>query len=190
MKLIFFTDVAHEFKTPLSLIIGPLNDLIKGNISKEHKDFCFNIVSRNTNRLMNLVNQLLDFRKINSGVNILKVSRNDMCLFVEEISKSFEWQAKTRNINLNFISPESYFCHFDKDIVEKVIYNLLSNAFKYTPNNGTIEIEIKPTWKQELEYFVILIKDSGKEYLNKTKRKFFKDIFMVKIGLHLVLAFI
>jgi signal transduction histidine kinase/ligand-binding sensor domain-containing protein/DNA-binding response OmpR family regulator len=196
MKLIFFTDVAHEFKTPLSLIIGPLNDLIKGNISKEHKDFCFNIVSRNTNRLMNLVNQLLDFRKINSGVNILKVSRNDMCLFVEEISKSFEWQAKTRNINLNFISPESYFCHFDKDIVEKVIYNLLSNAFKYTPNNGTIEIEIKPTWKQELEYFVILIKDSGKGISQQDKKKIFQRHFHGKdrsssgIGLHLASSLI
>lgn len=196
MKLIFFTDVAHEFKTPLSLIIGPLNDLIKGNISKEHKDFCYNIVSRNTNRLMNLVNQLLDFRKINSDVNILKVSRNDMCLFVEEISKSFEWQSKTRNINLTFISPESYFCHFDKDIVEKVIYNLLSNAFKYTPNNGTIEIEIKPTWKQELEYFVILIKDSGKGISQQDKKKIFQRHFHGKdrsssgIGLHLASSLI
>ena len=196
MKLIFFTDVAHEFKTPLSLIIGPLNDLIKGSISKEYKDFCFNIVSRNTNRLMNLVNQLLDFRKINSGVNILKVSRNDMCLFVEEISKSFEWQAKSRNISLNFISPESYFCHFDKDIVEKVIYNLLSNAFKYTPNNGTIEIEIKPTWKQELEYFVILIKDSGKGISQQDKKKIFQRHFHGKdrsssgIGLHLAASLI
>tara|TARA_R110002126_G_scaffold290897_1_gene449378 strand:- start:4708 stop:8682 length:3975 start_codon:yes stop_codon:yes gene_type:complete len=196
MKLIFFTDVAHEFKTPLSLIIGPLNDLIKGNISKEYKDFCYNIVSRNTNRLMNLVNQLLDFRKINSGVNILKVSRNDMCLFVKEISKSFEWQAKTRDINLNFIAPESYFCHFDKDIVEKVIYNLLSNAFKYTPNNGTIEIEIKPTWKQELEYFVILIKDSGKGISQQDKKKIFQRHFHGKdrsssgIGLHLASSLI
>ncbi|MFT4644682.1 MAG: signal transduction histidine kinase/ligand-binding sensor domain-containing protein [Planctomycetota bacterium] len=196
MKLIFFTDVAHEFKTPLSLIIGPLNDLIKGNISKEHKDFCFNIVSRNTNRLMNLVNQLLDFRKINSGVNILKVSRNDMSVFVKEISKSFEWQSKSRNINLNFISPECYFCHFDKDIVEKVIYNLLSNAFKYTPNNGTIEIEIKPTWKQEFEYFVILIKDSGKGISQQDKKKIFQRHFHGKdrsssgIGLHLAASLI
>lgn len=196
MKLIFFTDVAHEFKTPLSLIIGPLNDLIQGNISKEYKDFCFNIVSRNTNRLMNLVNQLLDFRKINSGVNILKVSRNDMCLFVEEISKSFAWQAKTRSIDLKLISPESYFCHFDKDIVEKVIYNLLSNAFKYTPNNGVIEIEIKPTWKHELEYFVILIKDSGKGISQQDKKKIFQRHFHGKersssgIGLHLASSLI
>ena len=196
MKLTFFTDVAHEFKTPLSLIIGPLNDLIKGNISKEHKEFCYNIVSRNTNRMMNLVNQLLDFRKVNSGLNILKVSRNDMCSFVKEIAKSFLWQAKAREIELKIVSPESYFCHFDKDIVEKVIYNLLSNAFKYTPNKGIIEIEIKPTWKQELEYFVILIKDSGKGIAQQDKKKIFQRHFHGKdrsssgIGLHLTATLI
>ncbi len=191
MKLIFFTDVAHEFKTPLSLIIGPLNDLIKGNLSKENKEFCYNIVSRNTNRMMKLVNQLLDFRKINSGVNILKVSRNDLCFFVKEVAESFAWQAKNSEINLTIVSPDSYVCHFDNDIVEKVIYNLLSNAFKYTPDGGAIEIEIKPTWKQELEYFVILIKDSGKGISQLDKKKIFQRHFHGKgrsssgIGLHL-----
>lgn len=191
MKLVFFTDVAHEFKTPLSLIIGPLDDLIKNNATANHKEFCHNILSRNTNRMMNLVNQLLDFRKINSGINILQVSRNDLCAFVKNVSKSFEWQAKSTDINLNIISPESYFCHFDKDILEKVIYNLLSNAFKYTPYGGIIEIEIKPTWKQDLEYFVILIKDSGKGISQSNKRKIFeryvhgKDRDSSGIGLHL-----
>lgn len=191
MKLIFFTDVAHEFKTPLSLIIGPLNDLIKGNISKEHREFCYSILNRNTNRMMNLVNQLLDFRKVNSGVNILKVSRNDLCAFIKEISKSFHWQAQNTNIDFRIISPDSYYCHFDRDIIEKVIFNLLSNAFKYTPNNGIIEIEIKPTWKDELEYFIIQIKDSGKGISQQDKKKIFQRHFHGKersssgIGLHL-----
>ena len=145
---------------------------------------------------MSLVNQLLDFRKVNSGVNILKVSRNDLCEFIKEITKSFEWQAKNAEINLNIISPETYVCHFDKDIVEKVIYNLLSNAFKYTPNKGTIEVEIKPTWKQEYEYFVILIKDSGKGIPQKEKKKIFQRYFHGKsrsssgIGLNLTATLI
>jgi signal transduction histidine kinase/DNA-binding response OmpR family regulator/ligand-binding sensor domain-containing protein len=191
LKLIFFTDVAHEFKTPLSLVIGPLNELISGSLTKEHKEFCYKILSRNTNRMMNLVNQLLDFRKINSGSNILKVSRNDICEFVREIAKSFEWQAKNSNINFSVISPERYFCHFDKDILEKVIFNLLSNAFKYTPNDGRIIIEIKPTFKQDLEYFVIIIKDSGKGIPQGDKKKIFQRHFHGKdrsssgIGLHL-----
>lgn len=196
MKLVFFTDVAHEFKTPLSLIIGPIDDLIKNNTTKEQREFCYNILSRNTNRMMNLVNQLLDFRKINSGINILRVSRNDLCAFIKEISKSFEWQAKSTGIDLRIISPESYFCHFDKDILEKVIYNLLSNAFKYTPYGGIIEIEIKPTWRQDLEYFIILIKDSGKGISQTDKRKIFeryvhgKDRSSSGIGLHLTASLI
>ena len=196
MKLVFFTDVAHEFKTPLSLIIGPLKDLIEGNLTKDQREFNYNILSRSTNRMMNLVNQLLDFRKINSGVNILKVSRNDLCNFIKEISKSFEWQAKSRQIQFNVIGPESYFCHFDSDILEKVIYNLLSNAFKYTPNNGIIEIEIKPTWKQDLEYFVILIKDSGKGISQLDKKNIFRRYFHGEhrsssgIGLHLTATLI
>ncbi|CAM1373253.1 hybrid sensor histidine kinase/response regulator transcription factor [Tenacibaculum xiamenense] len=196
MKLTFFTDVAHEFKTPLSLVIGPLNDLIEGKVTEEHKEFCFNIVSRNTNRMMNLVNQLLDFRKVNSGVNILKVSRNDISSFVREVSKSFAWQAKNSGIRFNVIAPDSYFCHFDKDIVEKALYNLLSNAFKYTPNRGIVEIEVKLTWKQELEYLVILIKDSGKGISQLDKKKIFerhfhgKDRFSSGIGLHLVATLI
>ena len=196
MKLIFFTDVAHEFKTPLSLVIGPLNDLIRGDLSKENKEFCYQIISRNTKRMMTLVNQLLDFRKINSGINVLKVSRNDFCTFVKEISKSFYWEAKNKEINFRIISPENYICHFDKDIVEKVIFNVLSNAFKYTPNKGTIEIELKPTWKQDLEYFVILIKDSGKGIPQMDKKKIFQRHFHGKdrsssgIGLHLAATLI
>ncbi|SED13835.1 Two component regulator propeller [Tenacibaculum sp. MAR_2009_124] len=196
MKLTFFTDVAHEFKTPLSLVIGPLNDLIEGKVTDEHKEFCFNIVSRNTNRMMNLVNQLLDFRKVNSGVNILKVSRNDISSFVRGVAKSFDWQAKNSGVQFNIIAPESYFCHFDKDIVEKVLYNLLSNAFKYTPNKGVVEVEVKLTWKQELEYLVILIKDNGKGISQLDKKKIFerhfhgKDRFSSGIGLHLVVTLI
>lgn len=196
MKLIFFTDVAHEFKTPLSLVIGPLNDLISGNLSKESKEFCYQIISRNTKRMMTLVNQLLDFRKINSGINVLKVSRNDLCFFVKETAKSFYWEAKNKDITFNIISPESYICHFDKDIVEKVVFNVLSNAFKYTPDKGTIEIELKPTWKQEFEFFIIIIKDSGKGIPQVDKKKIFQRHFHGRdrsssgIGLHLAATLI
>lgn len=191
LKLVFFTDIAHEFKTPLSLIIGPIEDLIRGNISKKHREFCHNILSRNTNRMLNLINQLLDFRKINSGVNILKVSRNDICSQLNEIAGYFAWEAENSNISLKIIAPDNYYCHFDRDILEKVIFNVLSNAFKYTPFGGTIEIELKPTWKNDLEYVIILIKDSGKGIPQEDKRKIFERHFHGKersssgIGLHL-----
>lgn len=191
MKLIFFTDIAHEFKTPLSLVIGPIEDLVRGNITTEHREFCYNILSRNTNRMLNLINQLLDFRKVSSGVNILRVSRNDISAELKGIVNYFAWEEKNSNVNLRLIAPESYFCHFDKDILEKVVFNILSNAFKYTPFGGLIEIELKPTWKNDLEYVIILIKDSGKGIPQEDKRKIFERHFHGKersssgIGLHL-----
>ncbi|MCC4211994.1 hybrid sensor histidine kinase/response regulator transcription factor [Leeuwenhoekiella parthenopeia] len=191
MKLVFFTDIAHEFKTPLSLIVGPIDDLHRGNITNKHREFCHNILLRNTNRMMNLVDQLLDFRKINSGLSILRISRNDICILVKEIKESFSWQAKNTNVTFSLIAPESYYCHFDGDILEKVIYNLLSNAFKYTPYGGTVEIEVKPTWKEDMEYLIILVKDSGKGISAEDKRRIFdrhfhgKDRSSSGIGLHL-----
>lgn len=191
MKLIFFTDIAHEFKTPLSLIIGPIQDLIRGSVSVEHRNFCYSILSRNTNRMLNLINQLLDFRKISSGQNILRVSRNDISSELRGIVQYFEWEQDNSNINLKIITPEQYYCHFDKDILEKVIFNILSNAFKYTPYGGLIEIELKSIWKNDLEYIIILIKDNGKGIPQEDKRKIFERHFHGKdrassgIGLHL-----
>ncbi|GGK33755.1 hybrid sensor histidine kinase/response regulator [Yeosuana aromativorans] len=191
LKLNFFTDVAHEFKTPLSLIIGPLNDLMSPSISKEHRDFCFQIVKRNTKRMMFLVNQLLDFRKVNANLNILKVSHNDLSDFTKETTKAFLWQAKNEEINFNVITPDSFECFFDKDIIEKVLYNLLSNAFKFTPKHGIIEIEIKPIWKKNRKFASIIIKDSGKGIPDKEKNRVFERFFHGKnrsssgIGLHL-----
>ena len=191
LKLIFFTDIAHEFKTPLSLVIGPLNDLMESSLSKENRDFCFQIVKRNTKRMMFLVNQLLDFRKINANLNILKVSNNDLADFTKETTKAFSWQAKREEINLNVITPDSFECFFDKDIIEKVLYNLLSNAFKFTPKHGIIEIEIKPIWKKNRKIANIIIRDSGKGIPDKEKIRVFerfvhgKDRSSSGIGLHL-----
>ena len=191
LKLTFFTDIAHEFKTPLSLVIGPLNDLMESALSKENQEFCFQIVKRNTKRMMFLVNQLLDFRKINADLNILKVSINDLAEFTRETTKVFLWEARTKEINFNIITPDSFECYFDKDIIEKVLYNLLSNAFKFTPNNGVIEIEIKPIWKGNRKIANIIIRDSGKGISNKDKIRVFERYFHGKdrsssgIGLHL-----
>ncbi|WP_319268643.1 response regulator [uncultured Draconibacterium sp.] len=191
LKLIFFTDIAHEFKTPLSLIIGPLNDLIENKLSPEHRDFCYKIVSRNTKRMMFLVNQLLDFRKINANKNILKVTQSNLAEFLNQTVKAFLWQAKNEGIDFRIIAPTSFKCFFDRDIIEKVTYNLLSNAFKYTPENGIVEIEVKPIWKQDQQVADIIIRDSGKGIPDEQKNKIFERYFHGKdrlssgIGLHL-----
>lgn len=187
----FFTDVAHEFKTPLSLIIGPLNDLIRNDITDDHRNFCFKIISRNTKRMMFLVSQLLDFRTLNSNKNILKISESDLSEFISQITKAFLWQAKNEELNFNVIRPELFQCFFDRDLIEKVVYNLLSNAFKYTPANGIVEIEVKPVWNNNKQIGNIIIRDSGKGIPDEQKGKIFERFFHGKdrsssgIGLHL-----
>lgn len=191
LKLMFFTDVAHEFKTPLSLIIGPLNDLIRNNITDEHRDFCYKIISRNTKRMMFLVSQLLDFRKLSANKNILKISEGDLSEFITQITKAFLWQAKNEEINFNILKPEVLKCFFDKDVIEKVVYNLLSNAFKYTPANGIVEIEVKSVWNNNKQIGNIIIRDSGKGIPDEQKGKIFERFFHGNdrsssgIGLHL-----
>jgi len=191
LKLMFFADVAHEFKTPLSLIIGPVDELINGNLSISQKDFCLNIVSRNTKRMTNLISQFLDFRKINSEKNILKVSESDLVEFVNSIVKSFEWEANNQKIKINQIRTSSFCCFFDQDIIEKVIYNLLSNALKYTPDGGIIEIEVKQIWKKNRKIANIIIRDSGEGIPIELRDKIFERYFHGKersssgIGLHL-----
>jgi signal transduction histidine kinase/ligand-binding sensor domain-containing protein/DNA-binding response OmpR family regulator len=191
LKLNFFTDVAHEFKTPLSLIVGPLNDLINNNVTEDHKNFCFKIISRNTKRMMLLVSQLLDFNKLNANKNILKISKNNLPEFIYTTTSAFLWQAKDEEINFNIITPEEFECYFDRDLIEKVLYNLLSNAFKHTPSNGIVEIEVKPIWNTDKETVQIIVRDNGKGIPNEQKSKIFERYFHGNqrsssgIGLHL-----
>ncbi|TLX75615.1 response regulator [Labilibacter sediminis] len=190
-KLMFFTDVAHEFKTPLSLIIGPLNDLMRNNLTKDSRDFCFHVISRNTQRMMFLVSQLLDFRKINAQKNILKVEECNLAAFIQQTTQAFLWQAQNENIHFNVLKPEEFICYFDKDIIEKVLYNVISNAFKYTPENGIIELELKPIWKDNQQIANLTVRDSGKGIPDNEKNKIFdryfhgKDRYASGIGLHL-----
>ncbi|MGW8316970.1 MAG: ligand-binding sensor domain-containing protein, partial [Bacteroidales bacterium] len=191
LKLEFFTDVAHEFKTPLSLIIGPLNDLMQKNLAKEGKEFCFQVISKNTKRMMFLVNQLLDFRKINADINILNVCENNLSEFIQQTAKAFLWQAQNENIHFNIVESKDFTCYFDANIMEKVLYNIISNAFKYTPQKGIIELEVKSIWKDQQRVANIMVRDSGKgipdEEKNKIFERFFhgKDRYSSGIGLHL-----
>ena len=196
LKLTFFTDVAHEFKTPLSLIIGPLNDLMHNDLIKDRKEFCFQVISRNTKRMMFLVNQLLDFRMISANINILHATKNNLSEFMHHVTKAFLWQAQNENIHFNIRGPKEFICYFDSNIMEKVLYNIISNAFKYTPKKGIIEVEVKPVWKNQVQIANIIVRDSGKGIPDEAKNKIFERYFHGKeryssgIGLHLSYALI
>lgn len=143
MKLRFFTNISHDFRTPLTLIIGPLERILSkkgGNdfIQRQHE-----IMYRNANVLLQLINQLLDFRKSESGRLQLKASKNNIVPIVRDIKLSFEELAKARQINYTFTtSSNDIQVWFDKVNLNKIVFNLLSNAFKFTPNNGEISITV------------------------------------------------
>jgi signal transduction histidine kinase/ligand-binding sensor domain-containing protein/DNA-binding response OmpR family regulator len=139
-KMQFFSNISHEFRTPLTLIVGPIGKLIndaKDEIQKNQ----LKLVQRNANRLLRLINQMMDYRKIEVAKLELNITKNNIVHFVKEIIELFNQDAKQRNIYFTFdCSYESFEVLFDTDKLEKVVYNLLSNAFKYTPDNGRIVV--------------------------------------------------
>ncbi|MEP4534602.1 MAG: response regulator [Cyclobacteriaceae bacterium] len=186
IQLRFFTDVAHEFKTPLSLIIAPLNDLMSRDLSGQMKNTVYQIVSRNIKRMNYLISQLLDFGKISEGANVLKPTYQDISECILEISEAFQWQVQKEQIDFQLHLKE---CngYFDRDVIEKAMYNVLSNAFKYTPKNGKISIDLS------IGGTVVLIKisDSGSGIPDEHKEQVFDRFFHDRdrassgIGLHL-----
>lgn len=144
-KLSFFTNVAHEFRTPVSLIINPLREIIQGKEPEKDKQE-LNIVYRNARRLLSLVDQLLLFRKADSGADVLKISRLNIVAICNEVFQCFVQQAKAKQISFRFAAPDQAVeIYADNEKLEIVLFNLFSNAFKYTPAGGTIECRLEET---------------------------------------------
>jgi signal transduction histidine kinase/ligand-binding sensor domain-containing protein/DNA-binding response OmpR family regulator len=164
LKTKFFTNVSHEFRTPLTLIISPLDKIIKQTSDEENKKQ-LNLVQRNAKRLLNLVNQLLDFRKMEVQEIKLHPSIGDIVGFSRDISLSFMDIAEKKNIRFSFSSDiESLEIYFDKDKIEKILFNLLSNAFKYTHDNGIVSVNLvynQPVNNENDGTLAIEVKDTG-----------------------------
>lgn len=140
-KLNFFTNIAHEFQTPLTLIVGPIQKLSESvDINKKNQRF-IKMIQRNSSRLLFLTQQLLEFRKAESDHLEVSVKHFDLVNLVEQIAELFDEWALQKNINYTVEIPTELEGWFDKDKIEKIVFNLLSNAFKYTPDNGQIKIE-------------------------------------------------
>lgn len=167
MKLRFFTNITHEFRTPLTLIVGPVESLIK-SVREEYMQIQLKLISRNAERLLRLINQLMDFRKLEAGGLKLEASKLDIIGFVNEIANSFSYEAKERGIDFKVESKEKEIdVWFDPDKMDKVMYNLIANAFKFTPDKGKINIflAIKPLklLKSEIaeNNVEIIVEDTG-----------------------------
>ncbi|MGI4727501.1 MAG: ATP-binding protein, partial [Janthinobacterium lividum] len=151
MKIKFFTNVSHEFRTPLSLITSPIDTLIKNNKNPEQNSQLL-MIRRNSRRLLNLVNQLLDFRKMESNELKLNLEKSDIISFIKEVSASFADLAEQKQLNFYIDAEEgSVFTRFDHDKIERILFNLLSNAFKFTPAGGQISVSLKIVDKNSID---------------------------------------
>ncbi|AWW29027.1 hybrid sensor histidine kinase/response regulator [Echinicola strongylocentroti] len=164
MKTKFFTNVSHEFRTPLTLILAPVEKLLK-TTNEPHTQNHYLTIQRNAKRLMNLINQLLDIRKIESeGIDFSPVE-GDVIGFLRETTQSFEDLSEKKNIALDFMSnKQQLFTHFDVDKLEKILFNLLSNAFKFTYRGGAIKVMVNyesPHSAGEKGSLSISVQDTG-----------------------------
>ncbi len=171
MKFRFFTNVSHELRTPLTLIISPLESMIKETADDKWRDK-LEMMHRNALRLLNLVNQLLDFRKNEMAGLHLTLSEGDIVAYVRNICNSFLTFSEKRNVHLTFFSAmDSLNMSFDEDKVGKIVMNLLSNAFKFTPEKGRVDVslELLEGTPETLEIKVsdtgVGIKDEDKEHI-------------------------
>lgn len=161
LKSQFFTNVSHEFRTPLTLIIDPLERLISDKLEKNAISHYYALMHRNAKQLLFLINQLLDFQKLDSGRVNLNLEQLDLIAFVRSITASFENLAKERNISFIVESSVSELCtDFDSAKMTVILNNLLSNAFKFTTKNGEIKLSVEMMDAENSEV-LIKVKDSG-----------------------------
>ncbi|MBQ7772363.1 MAG: response regulator [Bacteroidales bacterium] len=169
IKARFFTNVSHELRTPLTLILGGIEEIGR----KVSDDYSVNVVRKNAKRMLNLVNQLLDTRSISDGKMRLTVSRFDVVKLVQEVYDDFRDIAVERKMELRIIkSVESLMVWGDSMRMEALVYNLLSNAFKYTSDGGRIEVGV--LYREGTSEFRIMVKDNGIGISESTQKKIFK----------------
>lgn len=159
-KVNFFTNMSHEFRTPLTLILGPLEELLNNTKNSVAQNRSLQLIYKNAIRLLRLVNQLIDFRKIEVDKMRLRVSENDLVTFVSEILASYHTIAQKRHIDLRLITNERQLSlWFDANMLDKALFNLLSNAFKFTRDNGHIYVYIDKS--NDDSNVVIKVEDNG-----------------------------
>lgn len=177
-KLRFFTNISHELKTPLTLILGPARQLldipVKSEVQKK-----FNLIHQNATRLHSLVTQILDFRKAEAGQLKLKVSESDVVKYTKGIYSLFKHMAEEKQITYEYFHTyDSYIGWIDTDKYDKILYNLLSNAFKYTTSKGTISVQLEVI-KKTKDILRITIKDNGKGIPKKYHEKIFERFYQI-----------
>lgn len=180
LKSGFFTNVSHEFRTPLTLIVDPLRSLLAREDATEKEMAHYNVMYRNAQRLLALINQFLDFRKIESGKMQLQPSRQDLVIFVKNTAAAFNFKAQEQHINFEVTAePSAIRFGFDSDVTGKILYNLISNAFKFTPAGGNISVKVT-AGNEAPESVQIVVADSGLGIPADKLDKIFDPFFQVE----------
>lgn len=196
-RLSFFTNITHEFRTPISLIINPVKELLQNSEVNKKDQGVLKLVYRNARRLLNLVDQLLLFRKAEAGADRLRIAQLDLNVLCREVFLAFEHQAQTANIQYTCKTPPGVVeIYADREKLEIVFFNLLSNAFKYTPAGGSITLELT----DDAGMATVLVKDTGYGIPAHIGEQLFDRFYQVRhntpakpgfgIGLYLVKHFI
>jgi signal transduction histidine kinase/DNA-binding response OmpR family regulator len=178
LKSAFFANISHEFRTPLTLILAPLEEELKKKNTPESREGLI-LIRRNANRLLDLVNQLLDLAKLEAGKMELEIRKGDLKQLVDLLLHSFDALARKREIifEKNVRLPEHLYW-FDQDKIEKIISNILLNAFKFTPANGVVSVSM--SIKKAGRHLHVSIKDSGPGIATVDQEKIFSPFYQVK----------
>ncbi|MDU1892533.1 MAG: two-component regulator propeller domain-containing protein [Dysgonomonas sp.] len=173
-KVNFFTEIAHEIRTPVTLINGPLETIMQTEIADKKVRYNLEIIENNTKHLLNLINQLLDFRKVDSDKFLLHCKRIDLDKFVNEIKKRYEGQWVIGNKEFNMIyNPAENHIVADKEAMIKIFDNMLSNAIKYSHKRIEMEISLDNT------YFIVRVSNDGELIKEEFKDKIFEPFFQI-----------
>ena len=190
-KLVFFTNIAHEFRTPLTLMQGSLEKekrIMKANRWQTELEKTIRVMDKSVQRMLRLIDQLLEFRKMQAGKLKLSLQETDAVMFVKGICRMFDDAAESKEIAYSFESSEPSRAMFlDQQMIDKVVFNLLSNAFKYTPAKGTISVSLSFT-----DVMTIRVADTGVGIPQEKREQLFSRFMQSSytgesfgIGLHL-----
>lgn len=177
-KTRFFSNITHEFRTPLTLIIGPLEQLLEKKESRPVRQQLFGVF-KNAKQLLTLINQLLDLSKLEGRHMRVELAHGDIVGYTNELMHRFQPLAEKKAQKLQFnCDLDDWKTQFDKNKWNKVIYNLVSNAIKFTPDEGVIEVQLDKAKRQETEFIQLIVKDTGigmdKEETNRIFDRFYQ----------------
>ena len=199
-KLIFFTNVSHDFRTPLTLIADPVGQILESDHLDDKERKLMKIAYKNVNVLLRLVNQILDFRKYENGKAALNLTALDLAECMEKWIESFSLLALKKHIHLSLaIDPEyDYSNTLDGEKTERIFFNLMANAFKYTPENGTVKVSLTRLRTDDSDWHRCVITNSGAPISPENIQRIFERFYQIDsthsegsgIGLALVKTFV